>query len=165
MEQNDKVIIPRNLEPILMGTNGCSYPWPVDHVIQLAHDACLPHCGCVCMWVGVAIAYRDVFWGTNQLKIPWVIVVKNPNITTKGRHKECNSIINRVDFGYISWYIVTGGTYTANGALIMYYIDMMTIKGTFQMRWYSSFVAAPVFLGFFICWEDFELFSSSCDGS
>ena len=93
-----------------------------------------------------------------------MIVVKNPSITTKGHHKESNKIINRDDFGYMSWYIVTGGTYTANGALIMYYIDMMNIKGTFQIRWYSSFVAAPVLLGFFIFWEDFELFSSSCDG-
>ena len=40
----------------------------------------------------------------------------------------------------------------------------MTIKGAFQMRWYSSFVAAPVFLGVFIFWADFELFSSSFAG-
>ena len=107
------------------------------------------------MWVGVAIASRDVFRGPDRLKLLREIVVKRPSVTTKGRHKEANRIIHRVAFGYKPWYIVTGGTSAATGALIMHYIGMMAIKGPFQMRWSFPFVAASVFLGVVVCWAGF----------
>lgn len=121
--------------------------WPIT-AISLAAAVTL-------MWAGVSIAERDIFAGPNRLELLKDIVVAHRDVTVKGRHNQANRIIHRVAFFHKPWFILTGATVAAAGALTMHYVGMSAVQGPFRKRWSVPYVSVSVGLGVSVCYIGF----------
>lgn len=107
------------------------------------------------MWAGVKIAERDIFAGSDRLKLLKDIVVAHRDVTMKGQHRKANRIIHFVAFLHKPWFILTGATVAAAGALIMHYIGMLAVRGPFKKVWSIPYVSISVALGVVVCCAGF----------